>query len=100
MGVPAVLVEDVDAADAPPGAFEYFRDGGSMTAGMVYRCPCGCRATGALNFRPHPSPSWDWDGDVEKPTLSPSVHHILRLIAGGQQTHWHGWLRAGVWEAC
>ena len=31
--------------------------------------------------------SWEWDGDLEKPTLSPSIN----AGKGG----WHGWLRAG-----
>ena len=62
---------------------------------MFYLCPCRCGRRGALGFRPAPSPSWQWDGDREKPTLSPSVHHIL-----DGKTHWHGWLRTGVWESC
>lgn len=30
--------------------------------------------------------SWGFDGNLEKPTLTPSVHHV---------GHWHGWVRAG-----
>lgn len=43
-----------------------------------------------IEVRPaHPDsggPSWSWDGNLERPTLSPSVHHI---------GHWHGYVRAG-----
>jgi hypothetical protein len=87
-------VKDVDDEAAPPGAFEF--DEGE--AGMFYKCPCGCVRTGYLRFRqtdPQQRPSWVWNGDRERPTLEPSVHH---LIAG--ETHWHGWLRDGVWTSC
>jgi hypothetical protein len=86
--VTANRVQDIDVEGVPPGAFEYFTASGRENAGMIYVCPCGCGALGSLNFRPHPSPSWDWDGNMEKPTLTPSVHHI---------GHWHGFLTGGVW---
>lgn len=91
----ATLVSDIDAPGTPPGAFEFYTSGGRQSAGMLYVCPCGCGMQGALAFKPDPSPSWHWDGNREKPTLSPSVHH---LIDG--KTHWHGYLRAGIWESC
>lgn len=89
--VAATLFGDIDQVHANAGAFEYYREGERFPAGMIYCCPCGCGATGALAFRPHESPSWEWDGNHEKPTLSPSVHHV---------GHWHGYLRNGVWESC
>lgn len=62
---------------------------------VLYSCPCGCGATGALrvgvNEKPASSPSWAWTGGKEKITLKPSVHHI---------GHWHGWLTDGVWVSC
>ncbi|MFG1414074.1 DUF6527 family protein [Xanthobacter sp. VTT E-85241] len=67
---------------------------------MLYVCPCGCGRHGALPFRPDPSPSWEWDGNRDSPTLTPSVHHVLRLTAGGTGTHWHGFLTAGEWISC
>lgn len=93
MGVKAQLVEDTE--NAPAGAYEFYRSGDREFAGMIYVCPCGCGKTGALAFRPHASPSWEWDGNKEAPTLSPSVHDIPH-----GKTHWHGYLRAGVWESC
>jgi hypothetical protein len=93
MGVKAQLVIDID--HAPPGGFEYYRSGDREYAGIIYSCPCGCGKNGVLAFRPHPSPSWEWDGNKEQPTLSPSVHDIPN-----GKTHWHGYLRAGVWESC
>ncbi|TDX61911.1 hypothetical protein EDE12_11212 [Methylosinus sp. sav-2] len=47
------------------------------------------------SFARNASPPWEWNGDKERATLNPSVHHII-----GDQTHFHGWLRAGVWESC
>lgn len=32
--------------------------------------------------------SWEWDGDLDRPTLTPSIN----AGPGG----WHGWLRQGV----
>lgn len=96
--VKAVRVDDLDQ-DQRPGAFAYFRSGDRYPAGMDYRCPCGCGQTGPLDFRPHESPSWEWDGNIEAPTLKPSVHHRY-LIRGEWKTHWHGYLTAGIWKEC
>ncbi len=91
--VAAKLCDDIEEVKAAPGAFEFFvsRESNGAPAGMLYCCPCGCGRVGALAFKPAPSPSWHWDGNREKPTLSPSVHHV---------GHWHGWLRDGVWVSC
>lgn len=94
--VKAAYVHDLDIWDIAvlkerPGAFDFYTAEGRERAGMIYICPCGCGATGALAFRPARSPSWEWDGNEEAPTLSPSVHHV---------GHWHGYLRAGIWESC
>lgn len=89
--VSATYCEDIEDVKATAGAFEFFVDRDQKVAGMIYSCPCGCGRTGALNFRPHPSPSWEWNGDREKPTLTPSVHHV---------GHWHGFLTDGVWRSC
>lgn len=87
--VQAQRFEDIWEIDHP-GAFEFYREGDRYPAGMIYACPCGCGTRGSLAFRPHPSPSWEWDGNLDAPTLSPSVHHV---------GHWHGYLRNGVWES-
>ncbi len=34
---------------------------------------------------------WGWDGNVELPTLTPSIHDV---------GNWHGYLRAGKLESC
>ncbi|MBI1179092.1 MAG: hypothetical protein GC201_00940 [Alphaproteobacteria bacterium] len=90
-------VDDIDVDGVPPGAFEFYVTAEHDPAGMVYLCPCGCGRKGALEFRLPGAgrPSWIWDGDRERPTLTPSVHHLI-----GGKTHWHGHLTAGVWEPC
>lgn len=58
---------------------------------LWYTCPCGCTANGSLRvgngFKPPESPSWAWNGSLDKPELTPSVHHV---------GHWHGWLQGGI----
>lgn len=60
-----------------------------------YCCPCGCGAIAPITvgngFKPGDAPSWNWNGSLDRPTLSPSVHHV---------GHWHGWLTDGVWRSC
>jgi hypothetical protein len=62
---------------------------------MSYVCPCGCGHQSSLTvgngFKPADPPSWQWNGSRDKPTLSPSVHHV---------GHWHGYLTDGVWRSC
>lgn len=89
--VRAKRFDDIDLVKQVAGAFEYYKSGDRYPAGMIYTCPCGCGHMGALAFRPHKSPSWDWDGNMEAPTLLPSVHHV---------GHWHGWLKNGIWVSC
>ncbi len=91
MDVVATHVSEIDDVDAKAGAFEYFKAGDRYPAGMIYSCPCGCGRRGSLSFRPaEPAhPSWEWDGNLERPTLSPSVHDV---------GHWHGWLIDGTWK--
>lgn len=36
--------------------------------------------------------SWEWDGNLDAPTLKPSINRRSYLNNPG----WHGWLRAGV----
>lgn len=91
MSVEAKRVED-EIVGAQAGAFKYFTVDGSI-AGFNFRCPCGaCRHVGTVRFQPPASHGWTWNGNRDAPTIHPSVD----LNKG----HWHGWLRAGVWESC
>lgn len=99
--VRARCVDDIDEERAP-GSFEFYKSDLHDPAGIIYVCPCGCGREGVLRFRLEGQgrPSWIWDGNRESPTLTPSVHDIISYSAGGQKTHWHGWLRNGQWVPC
>ena len=90
ISVPAVMVESREAVDSgPPGA--YFID--RQQTEFYLRCPCGrCEKRNAL---PLTSGRYVWHlkGRPEKPSLSPSIHWFE---PDGRRTHWHGWLRDGV----
>lgn len=37
--------------------------------------------------------AWNWDGNIEKPTLSPSIHHNANEAESAD--YWHGFVTAG-----
>lgn len=79
-----------------PGSFRLDERDSDGEQTFYYCCPCGCGRTAPLivgnGFKPTgPSPTWKWNGSLDKPTLTPSVHHV---------GHWHGWLTDGVWRSC
>ncbi len=54
----------------------------------------GCKSPDCLRIKPgNPSGErcWGWDGDIDAPTLTPSIHAI---------GEWHGYLRKGRFESC
>lgn len=96
-----------------PGDFAYYvRYGAEIEygttppfVGMIYCCPCGCDSRGSLPFIQyrgdgHSNPQWDWDGNVEKPTLKPSIAHSVGDGKGGMVEHWHGYLTNGEFKSC
>lgn len=86
------------ADDAVAGSFVIEEDRNSVLR-FKSLCPCGCGSMSFLRVgrgeKPDREkagePTWQWNGDVEKPTLYPSINHI---------DHWHGWLIDGVWRSC
>jgi len=47
-----------------------------------------------ISINPDPNKVvWRWDGNLEKPTLSPSI--LVKAVPGWNDG-WHGWLRDGV----
>lgn len=91
--VKARAAESYSSMDgAAPGTFAIE----SNQQGLFYNCPCGCGTEGFLLFRSAARgarPSWDWDGDVNEPTLTPSVRQTVGC-------KWHGFLVAGEWRPC
>ena len=49
-----------------------------------------------VNTNGSKSPSWDWDGNLDAPTLSPSI--LTRSHGINGETICHSFLRAGVFE--
>ena len=87
--VRAVHVETHIGESDIPGAFCFE----ALNKGLFYICPCGCGTLGFLRFRegePSDGPSWEFNGNLEAPTLSPSIRHLTGC-------HYHGHLRDGVW---
>lgn len=74
-------------------------DHGIKYDALMFACP-GCAEMDdndgihmlAVNSSNH-EPSWEWDGNLEAPTLSPSI-----LTARGGPKVCHSFLRAGVFE--
>lgn len=61
---------------------------------ILCECPCGCG--GAMRLPLHRTgqnakASWEWDGNLEKPTLTPSIRDLTGC-------KFHGFLTAGVWS--
>lgn len=55
-------------------------------------CP-GCDQAHAVEVEQGAPPRWEWDGDLESPTISPSI------LCHNEQ-HCHSFVRAGRWEFC
>lgn len=92
------VVDDLDADDCPrePGMISY----GDRNCGMFMICPCGCGREDFISFKGYSKknslqrdyPEWKWNGNLEKPSLHPSI--VLNNRDGSE--HWHGWLKNGV----
>lgn len=110
-------IEDLDDGPRQPGDFQFATlgyaptddpklaidedraDGGRGIARIAYACPktgepCGMIRIGYPD-KPATSPSWRWDGNVEAPTLDPSIN-----CNGGAGCGWHGYLVAGEFRGC
>lgn len=80
--------------DLKPGASCWLRDHvRQLPAVLVFVCPCGCGATVHIPVKPFDPMGWTWDGNLERPTLSPSIQRTTGC-------RWHGWLRNGVLTTC
>lgn len=71
-----------------PGDFEVITEPSGQRR-FWFVCPGPCKSMTAIALRPvidGSAQSWDFDGNVEAPTLTPSINHV---------GCWHGWLQAG-----
>ncbi len=91
---------------AGPGAFTYTYAEGDperkRPIGMIHFLPGA--GYGHCNIRPYSGKraSWNWDGNIEKPTLTPSVDARPAEPHGNYpgRIGWHGFLKAGRWVSC
>lgn len=104
----AFEVKQGDPRAHEPGAYYFFTrvhpDTKQEYAGIVHACPCGCGGQTLLWFRgkgPDGRDQWDVSGEWPKVTLSPSIGVKYDGKGNGPtHYHWHGYLRAGVFEEC
>lgn len=69
-----------------------FRWSGDPVKRLTFGCPCGCGDIAGIEVKPENPSGWDWNGDLDKPTVTPSI-----LI---NRDHWHGYLTDGVFKSC
>lgn len=80
-------------------------DHGTVYQALAFVCP-GCAETGQSGLHMLPvnttlhSPSWEFDGDLESPTLSPSIRSSTGPFSdtGAPLGVCHSFLKAGVFE--
>lgn len=82
-------------------------DKGVRYKSLVFACP-GCVAGGPegydgihslpVNATGLDRPSWDWDGNLEAPTLSPSILTNKGNTTESPYPRCHSFLRSGVFE--
>lgn len=99
--VPAVLFTDWDEAlKHGPGAIIWTGDVGKRSLIMIVPGDKDFRSIAVVEG-PQDGEAWGWDGNVEAPTLTPSIDAI-ELGPAGQRlgSTWHGYLRAGRFESC
>lgn len=79
--------------DLPPGSCQWVPNhhNDNPHACIAYTCPCGCGAVGAISVKKGQKipQHWEWDGNVQAPTLTPSILKKFGCC-------WHGFLTGGV----
>lgn len=97
-GLAALLFDDSDAADAAilaaqRGEFEVVTEPSGQRR-FWFVCPGPCKSIAPIALRPvvdGSQQSWEWDGNLDAPTLTPSINHV---------GCWHGWLTSGMFTPC
>ncbi len=101
--------DEAKQAGFAAGLFWFLRHGDDpKPIGLIHTCPCGCRILGSLYFAGRRPKEWgagaEWTVAGEWPvaSLNPSIG-----FKGGPDSpkgadgyHWHGYLKAGVFEEC
>lgn len=69
----------------------------SFSGGIIYWCP-GCKAPHAIKVQGATRPVWQWDGNVDFPTVTPSVRFFMP--GDPDETECHHFLKAGTLQFC
>ena len=84
------MTDEGKRPDLAPGTAQWTESTETLQS-LIFICPCGCSTVRSV---PVKGPQqWNWDGNLELPTLTPSI-----LIVG--ECGWHGFLTAGEWRTC
>lgn len=102
--------ETMNRSTVQAGAYTFlYASGDGVPVGIIHGCPCGCGGRSALFFLGRLSPAdkrqvWTVEGEWPNVTLSPSIGIKYTAVGLPQPAeggyHWHGYLRAGVFEEC
>jgi hypothetical protein len=70
---------------------------------LIFECP-GCNESHFVRVAKHANPEvrepvWTWNGDVDKPTVNPSLK-ISTSVEGKRTTQCHFFLRDGNFHFC
>jgi hypothetical protein len=96
---PVMIVRDV--VRAAPGVKVIDDDSPTVPNGRALWMWCpGCdgahrvAVVGKDGSMPHNEPTWEWDGDLEHPTISPSI----LCHSSGTLPRCHSFVRHGFWQ--
>jgi hypothetical protein len=82
--------------DLAPGTSAWMKNARDEIAILLFVCPCGCSSVASIPVLPgYGGSCWHWDGNLERPTLNPSI-----LRTAGCDRGWHGFLTTGVFVTC
>jgi len=90
----------VEISPIKTGEFVIFKGAGDSGMYIQFVCPCGnCKGHDTLPISADEkvanssSHCWHWNGDMDKPTLKPSLQRT-------SECKWHGFLTGGVFVPC
>jgi len=67
---------------------------------LVFVCPV-CKAYHRVEIQPHKATGWSWNGDLEKPTIKPSIlAFATRNDTGARKTLCHLFVTDGRIQFC
>jgi len=80
-----------------PGDFCWAWSMEGAIAAICFLCPT-CGANHAVGVKPGDPSGWEWNGDLDKPTLSPSLSFAYGHPKSNPDCRWHGFLKDGEWH--